>query len=218
MNSEVLFLKLIMNNAYGKFAQNPRRFKEHFITDPGQTPINDKGENEYGSLPEFQGIDYWIWSRPSPHLRFNNVGTAASITGAARSILMRAIHSAVDAVYCDTDSLICRELRDHDLHHLRLGAWDLETHISEVVVCGKKLYAYKTPDGKKPVVIRSKGTAGLSWEEMLAILAGDTIKVPSKGVTLTRRQDQYYLARRITRTAPLGSHAPAKLLPERKAI
>jgi len=30
-----LFIKLILNNAFGKFAQNPRRFKEIFLTDAG---------------------------------------------------------------------------------------------------------------------------------------------------------------------------------------
>jgi hypothetical protein len=33
-----IFLKLILNNAYGKFAQNPRRFKEFYLTDWDEKP------------------------------------------------------------------------------------------------------------------------------------------------------------------------------------
>lgn len=202
INSEVLFLKLILNNAYGKFAQNPRRYKDHFLTDPGERPVIGDDEPDYDRLPEFEGETYWIWSRPSPSLRFNNVGTAASITGAARSILMRAIHGAKNPIYCDTDSLICEELRGQRIHKTELGAWDLEKEISELIVCGKKLYAYKTLDGTKTVV-RSKGTAGLEWNDMLGMLEGDTRTVTNRGATLTKTGRQYYISRRIARTAPL---------------
>jgi hypothetical protein len=206
--AEVLFLKLIMNNAYGKFAQNPRRYKEHFISDPGlPSPVDDFGS--YGDMPEYLGADYWIWSRPAPELRFNNVGTAASITGGARSILMRAIAAAKNPIYCDTDSLICEELSGHDLHHTRLGAWDLEKDISELIVCGKKLYAYKSPGGQK-TIIKSKGTAGLAWDDMLALLHGETRVVTNRGPTLTRTGRQHYIRREI--------RATAKLPNERKAI
>ena len=209
--SESLFLKLIMNNAYGKFAQNPRKYKEHFLTDPGDKPPVDK-DGGYDDMPEFQGEKYWIWSRPAPSLRFNNVGTAASITGAARSILLRAIHAAKNPIYCDTDSIICEELRGFDLHSTNLGAWDLEKEITELIVCGKKLYAYKTKAGKE--VIKSKGASGLEWNDMLELLYDEQKLSVNKGPTLTRRGDQYYISRRISRTAPLNS---ALILPERIA-
>lgn len=216
VKSEVLFLKLILNNAYGKFAQNPRRYKEHYLTDPGdEVPDELKLEGTEPWKLEYQADDYWIWSRPAPTLRFNNVGTSASITGAARSVLMRAIHAAKNPIYCDTDSLICEELRGHKLDKYELGAWDLEKEIDELIVNGKKLYAYKTPKGKTSV-IKSKGTSGLTWDDMLEILykerlfddAGKERKFKNKGPTLTRHGKQSYIGRRISRTAPVPERLP----------
>lgn len=196
----VLFLKLILNNAYGKFAQNPRRYREHYLTDPGEVPPDDE-HGGYDKPPEFMGAEYWIWSRAAPTMRFNNVGTSASITGGARAVLMRAIHSAKNPIYCDTDSLICEELRDHNLHAIELGAWDLEKQISELIVCGKKLYAYKDLTGEE--TIKSKGTAGLTWNDMLALLNGENRLISNVGPTLTRTGNQSYITRTIRRTTPV---------------
>lgn len=204
--AEILFLKLILNNAYGKFAQNPRRFKDYWITNPGERAPDD----ENGAYPnlDFEGADYWIWSRPTPKLRFLNVGTAASITGAARSILMRAIHAAKNPLYCDTDSLICEELRGVKIHDSELGAWSVDNEISELIVAGKKLYAFKSKTGE--IIVKSKGAAGLTWDEMLEVLYDRLISpVIARGPTLTRRGTQTYITRQIRRTA--------KFLHERKA-
>lgn len=204
-NAHVLFLKLILNNAYGKFAQNPRRYKQFYLTDAGEKPpIDPSTGSGYGDLPEYMASDYWLWARPDPKQKFLNVGTAASITGAARSILMRAIHFAKNPIYCDTDSLICEELYGCRLHDTELGAWDLEKRISELIVCGKKLYAYKSPGspGQSPVTtIRSKGASGLTWSDMAAILCGETRHTVAEGPTLTRQQKHFYMERDISLTA-----------------
>lgn len=213
-NANILFYKLILNNAYGKFAQNPRRFKEYFLTDPYCRPEQlDIKALGFPMKPEYDGSTHWIWSKPIDKIKFNNVGTSASITGAARAKLMHAKHLSLNPVYCDTDSLICEEPRGLDLHPSRLGAWDVEKHISELIVCGKKLYAYKTTDKKtgmpheKPV-IRSKGSQGISWDEMLSILAGEVVQKTNFGPTLTRRGDQAYITRNIRSTGVvLGSKA-----------
>ena len=195
----ILFDKLILNNAYGKFATNPRKFKEHFITSPYQRPEElDMDADGYGDAPEFDGETHWIWSKPAEKMKFLNVGTAASITGAARSVLMRAIHNAHNPVYCDTDSLICEELRESDIHKTRLGAWDIEKEITELIVCGKKLYAYRDKSGKE--YIKSKGVQGLNWNDMLEILHGSIIEKTNFAPTLTRRGNQGYITRRIRAT------------------
>ena len=197
-NTEVVFDKLIMNNAYGKTAQDPRRFKEHYLTDPGQIPdARDYKPGDAWEL-EFQSETYWIWVRPSADWRFLNVGTGASITGAVRAKLMRAIANAVNPVYCDTDSLICDALPNTRLDDYELGAWKLEHEISELIVCGKKLYAYRQTDGE--IVVRSKGAVGLTWEEMQAIYAGGKVVSVNFGPTLTRRGEQHYIAREISAT------------------
>lgn len=199
-----IFLKLILNNAYGKFAQNPRNYKETYITNHGERPPED--ETGFGDMPVFDSAEYDIWERPQEKLRFNNVATAASITGAARAVLLEAIQNADDPVYCDTDSLICRGISGVTIDPVLLGAWDIEKEIDEIIVCGKKLYAYKVhglPDGhKKRVVVRSKGASGLTWEKMMRILDDQIIESISSGVTLTKRGQQYYMKRNIRATVP----------------
>lgn len=213
-NTEVVFDKLVMNNAYGKTAQDPRRFKEHYITDPGQRPEREKGDlSPYDWELEFRSSEYWIWKRQSNNNKFLNVGTGASITGAVRAVLMRAIANAVNPVYCDTDSIICDELPNTELHHLKLGAWDLEKEIEELYICGKKLYAYKAKGMEKPFIkakgAPSQGDYAVTWEKMIDLYGGENVLTVNFGPTLTRRGDQSYIERQI--------RATAKTVPERNA-
>src|SRR5581483_5077156 len=225
-----IFFKLILNNAYGKYAQNPRRFKECFITDPECEPENDctgcvegwtktdgwhvspEGNNyrciSWGPLPHFKCAEYWIWQRPQTHLRFNNVATAASITGAARAVLMEAIALADDPIYCDTDSVIARNLGPLPLHDSDLGSWKIEHAIDEIIVAGKKLYACKVagvPDGHKDRVrIKSKGVSGLTWRDLERALNDEMIEIYSNSLTLNRYGDNFYMRRNVRATAAHG--------------
>jgi hypothetical protein len=127
------------------------------------------------------------------------VATGASITGAARSILLEAICLSEGAIYCDTDSLICRELSGVKIHKTELGAWDLETEMSEVIICGKKLYGYtKLSDGKH--ITKAKGSSQLGYDKILELFDGGEIISVSKGPTLTKTGSQYYMKRRINAT------------------
>lgn len=199
-----IFQKLLLNNAYGKFAQNPRRFKESYITEAGAAP---PAGFESSIFPAYTCPDYAIWQRPSPNRRFNNVGTAASITGAARAILMRAINGAIDPIYCDTDSLICKSISGVEIHPTNLGAWDLEAEFSEVLIAGKKLYACRprTKLGRQTSNdrIRSKGVSGATWADLEALLMGEIRPFVNKGVTLDKTGKQYYMRRNVRATAPV---------------
>lgn len=200
-----IFYKLLLNNAYGKFAQNPRRFKEYEITGPGEKPATGYDEQLF---PAIEAPDYNIWSKPILSRRYNNVGTAASITGAARAVLLKAIYSAVDPIYCDTDSLICKRLDNHELDTKKLGAWDLEAEFSEVIINGKKLYACKPANWngqEKSIKIKSKGASGISWKEMQAMLDGAIIEKMNTGVTITKTGNQFYMSRNIRATTPIRS-------------
>lgn len=157
-----MFKKFLLNNGYGKFAQNPRNYKEHYITAPGEIPPPETGAWP-GKLLMIEDGGYWLHSRPNPSDRFNNVATGASITGAARAKLLEAKCNAIEPIYCDTDSLICKELNGVHIHKTDLGAWDLECEISEIVVCGKKLYGYRDAKTGKTKT-RAKG-AGLILTE-----------------------------------------------------
>lgn len=195
-----IFYKLLLNNAYGKFAQNPRRYKENYITKPNERP-EEKGWDEI-ILPAFECRDYWIWQRPIQRLRFNNVGTAASITGAARAVLMRAIANALDPIYCDTDSLICKSLDGVEIHPQKLGAWDLEAEYSEVLIAGKKLYACRDRGQTDKIKVKSKGVSGLTWGDMEKLLADQLLPFLNHAPTLTKTGAQHYMERRIRATAP----------------
>lgn len=206
-NAEQILIKFDLNNAYGKTAQNPRRFKEHWLTEPGEHPTN--WQQDFSDNPwerEFSCETHWIWSRRSPHHRFLNVGTGASITGAVRAKLMKAIHYAVNPVYCDTDSIICDDLREHELHSSKLGAWDLEKNITELILNGKKLYAYRALEDDKPYV-KAKGQQGVTWDDMLKVYAGEHLQKTNFGPTLTRRHDQKYITRTLRSTARVAKIA-----------
>jgi hypothetical protein len=196
IKADALIIKLLLNNAYGKFASNPRKYKDHYLTEPGLRPGEDK--ETWGFAPTYEGGDYWVWSRPIQQQRFLNVGTAASITGAARAKLMEAIHYAKNPIYCDTDSLICEELRNVEIHPAKLGTWKMEAKLTDVIICGKKLYCYRSDKGKE--TFRSKGTEGLVWKDYEAMLTGSIIPQTAFGPTLTRRGDQHYMMRRIRAT------------------
>lgn len=222
LKKDDIFYKLLLNNSYGKFAMDPANYKEHYITDPDKRPdetwfksINELEQEERITYlqPIFSNRDYAIWQKPSPSFRYNNVGTAASITGAARAVLLAAIQQATGPIYCDTDSIICSDLSGVPLHKSALGAWDLEDEYSEVIINGKKLYAVRhkkpkllTPeqiaDGlKSDYTIKSKGTARLTWEEMLAMLNGANVVKFNRAPTLTKFSTQSYMSRSIRATA-----------------
>ena len=216
LKKQDLFLKYLLNNSFGKFAQNPRNFKEYYYTDAGECPPDDwmkflksaDAETRHKfEMPIERTDTFEIWAKPSPGRRFNNVGTAASITGAARAVLLEATQHAREPIYCDTDSLICRDLGSVAVDVSRLGAWKHEATFDRVIIAGRKLYACEVqgyPDGhEKRVKIRSKGASGLTWRDMEKLLEGETIPTINKAPTISKTGHQDYLKRNIRATAPL---------------
>lgn len=208
-----MLLKYILLNSWGKFAQNPRRYQAHCFTEPGEEPplewfpvVNGYRQN---LKPSYECAEYHIWQKPNPSSRFNNVATAASITGAARAKLMEAIHLSTNPIYCDTDCVICEDYSGLEIHETQLGAWDLEAEFDEVIITGKKQYACKVKgyaDGHKArYKIRSKGAADQTWQDFVKLLDGETIKWVSKFPTMTRRGEHFYMRRDIRATAPIKS-------------
>lgn len=199
------FSKLIQNNGYGKLAQNPRNYKENCLTGP-----DDPAPPGYETLlPFYRNNDFAIWEKPADKKGgFLNVGTAASITGASRADLMRVIHNSVDPIYCDTDSVICKSVSGIEIHPTKLGAWDLEKEMDEVIIAGKKLYGYKQhmPEvgQKQKIKVKSKGVSEVTWDELLRLLDGEIISKTNAGATITKTGRQFYMTRKIRATAPLA--------------
>jgi len=192
-----LFYKLLLNSAYGKFAQNPSDYESFMLRDAFNPPELDElrtPENEKGWYPATVCGETFIWARPSPHAwrSYKNVGIAASITGAARANLLQNLALAVRPMYCDTDSIICSGFTG-ETDDKRLGGWKLEATGHVVAVAGKKLYCVLTYDaqtdkagnakphdlvfeGRKAWVIKlaSKG-AKLTAAEIIALCKGETV-------------------------------------------
>jgi len=188
-----LFIKLILNNAYGRWAINPRNFKDMELCLPGDAPTQSD------MTRHLINPEYTIWARPAIRQRFGNVATAASITGGTRATLMRGIHNAVKPIYCDTDSLICLELNNTELHPSKLGAWSLEAEYDEVHIAAKKTYAAKnTPSGVTKV--RAKGTNSLTFEDIAEIVDGKALSKWLNSPTFKADGTQRYIKRTVRAT------------------
>lgn len=165
--------KLISNSSYGKFSQDPQKFKKYDI-EHGPKRINplvwDKKLKEMVPQWSLEVIrlpkrneegkiivrPFIIYSKPAPGLNqgYYNVATGASITGSARASLLRGMQKAKRLVYSDTDSIIAESL-DIDADPTKLGAWKHENVDKEtgkaipcqvMVIAGKKIYCLLTRD------------------------------------------------------------------------
>lgn len=172
--SRDLLIKLAMNSSYGKFAINPREFRDYQITTWETKPDFD---GRSFSLTADYG-DFCLWeSRPDENTRtrFNNVAVAASITSAARAELLMGIHKSVKPIYCDTDSLICSAL-EADHNPLELGAWKLEAEADLAAIAGKKMYAlFQGGENGECVKLASKGVR-ISPSDMLRVCRGECVE------------------------------------------
>jgi hypothetical protein len=119
---------------------------------------------------------------PEDKWRFYNVATAASVTGATRAHLWRAICASDGVLYCDTDSIAAAdpvvELGSD------LGQWEVEGAFSEGAIAGKKLYGFKYAGKTGPTdangkrvryKLASKG-ARLTYAEVRKIAKGETVR------------------------------------------
>src|SRR5574340_965358 len=96
----VIYHKLILNSSYGRFAMSPEGRVACYYAENGE----DITEKQYEGW-RIADIDLenerYILKRPTrrPWQFFEDVATGASITGAARSVLMRAIHKSKRVLY-----------------------------------------------------------------------------------------------------------------------
>lgn len=215
------FYKLILNSSYGKFAQNPDNYKDWYLTSvTGKPPDwhecdeNCDYECKYRWTPSFIfADDYIIWERPISMHNFYNIATGASITGAARSILLDGLHKAIEPIYCDTDSIICRDLPGVAIGETELGAWKLECEAEECAIAGKKLYALYNPskedhvctdacDKVCKVYCPKKAHKGgrLTAQQVKAIAEGSTVTSYNMAPTFKWDGSHSFIKRNLKRT------------------
>ncbi len=197
-----LFAKLLLNSAYGKTAQNPANYFDWLFVEPDEYDriIRDNTEaiknweadnslkfecvppekwHEVYNVPPpklwIQKYDYdvgEIWQRPLDELKYYDCAIGASITSAARAVLLEAIMCADRPIYCDTDSIVCEELNEVELHPSNLGAWDFEGGGDSLHIYGKKVYALF--EGEKLVKKACKGV-NLTGHQIKNLCNGHTV-------------------------------------------
>ncbi len=197
--------KYVQNAPYGKFAQNPEYFCDYLIvikgqdSDPEETCGPDCEERCTEHYHIDKEADKWrVWAKYSPHPRYYDVAIAASITSAARAVLMRAIAGAKRPIYCDTDSIVCESLRKVEIDPAKLGAWKLEAIGDCMAIAGKKLYALFNKG--IPVKWASKGTK-LRPEQIRIVATGGTALWESEAPNFSLTGTKKFLVRRPRKTA-----------------
>lgn len=212
-----MFAKFMLNSAYGKFGSNPDNFRDWLINrDFGA----DATLQANGYILEVEYDEFELWSRPAANAdnSFFNVATAASITSAARSIMLDGIQRATDPIYCDTDSLLCRGFTGK-ISDTELGAWKLENTAPRAAVAGKKLYALYDPvtlakpakvwnpefqvwdanPDRRALKLSSKG-GSLSVDDVISIAKGGTVEFRNQAPTFSLHRETRFISRNFQRT------------------
>lgn len=189
-----LAYKYLLNSGYGKFAQNPRDFREYCIQPFGAMPNEQSWEWE----TDYCAIS--LWSRSSyDGWGFYDVTTGASITGHQRALLWRGIQNSKRVLYCDTDAIICGASTVPV--GADLGVWKIEGRINECCIAGKKLYGLrgKTTEGEPWEKISSKG-ARLSYSEIKSLCSGKIVEWKNPAPTFSATLGAHFLQRNIKST------------------
>lgn len=189
-----LFYKYILNSAYGKFGLNPENYFNWEIT---REPKEPKGK--LWQLDSIVQGKYYVWKQPSPMFwNVKNIATAASITGAARSVLLRAIAESKSVLYCDTDSIICENFSGGKIDDKKLGAWKLEGQGTQAAIAGKKMYAVFNDRGEC-IKQANKGVA-LTAGEIRQIAQGKEILTWRDAPTFKRDGTATFVERKVRMT------------------
>lgn len=219
--------KNLLVNGYGKFAINPDNQWDFCITPITDNLCGDKfdGNECYGDcqiIDDFGdrhfecggwhevsplGDNQMLWKQPAAYAHVLHVGIGASITGAARSYLLRWIDHVEQPLYCDTDSLIFSGSTDGlPLHNSELGSLKVEhADLDELAACGKKLYAVWSKGVCQKVA--SKG-GKLTPEQMREIAAGGSAKTYNAAPTNSLGGKVCFQSRTFRVTRPCDQPAP----------
>lgn len=195
--------KLIIASVSGKLGQNPRNYKDwQLLRSPHNSHLINAGCEAEAILRQEPGNWLELWSCPTTPQRhsFNNVGIAASITSASRAIMMEGLRHAIDPVYCDTDSIICRDFSGR-VDPVALGAWKLEATGSHIAIAGRKTYCLYNVSGGRvvPVKFASKGES-LTPAEIIAMARGGEVERTNAAPRFSLRGGPVFQSRTYKRT------------------
>ena len=190
MRIDDIFFKYLLNNSYGKFAINPDNFREYILT-PDTHDMRFRGFSIDEIIEPFNMI---LWSKPSEEAKFNNIATGASITGGARSVLMRGLYNAVNPMYCDTDCIICEDLPGVSIDAAKLGSWACEKTGNVLAIAGRKMYALF--QDQKCVKYASKGVR-IEPADIVRVANGATVTYEREAPTYRLDGTVDWLVRRV---------------------
>ena len=150
-----------------------------------------------------------MWRKPAVGGgAYKDVAIAASITSAARSVLLHALASARRPVYCDTDSIICEGLSKRvKIDRTALGAWKLEASGDRLAVAGKKLYALRK--GRRCVKKASKGVK-VAPGEIERVARGGEVVWRSDVPNFSLLHGTRYIERRVRKSGANFRHKKKK--------
>lgn len=190
-----LFYKYILNSAYGKFGINPANYFNWKITKTEDA--RPKGDG--WTLDTIAQAKFYVWKQPS-QLFWNvkNIGTAASITGAARSVLLRAIAASTGVLYCDTDSILCEAVNGLQIDEKKLGCWKPEGVGTLAAIAGKKMYAVFDASGK--CIKHANKGVDLTPEQILGLCRGEEILTWRDAPTFQRDGSAKFIHRKVRMT------------------
>lgn len=187
---EYQFSKLFLNSLYGKFAQNPKKYKNYKLIDP-----HNFSKFKSYKIDSQMSDTSLIISKPANTGVFYNVTTSASITGFVRAKLINTIMTTERPLYCDTDSLFYMGETEEKSGTL-LGEWELENTFKELYIGGKKLYAAYDGANWKTA---TKG-ANLNPADIIKICNDQDVIYKPEVPTYSLKKGIYFQNKKITST------------------
>lgn len=133
------YCKIFLNGLYGKFASDPREYRQYEILPRDQLANVINSEKDFDFFREWLLVSEQV---RKDQYRFYNLATAASITGLVRANLWRTIHASKHPFYCDTDNVTALDYPADLKIGPELGEWQVEYSYDRLVICGKKMYAF----------------------------------------------------------------------------
>lgn len=197
------FYKTMLVAVSGKFGQYADRHRNYYLFPwhPWGGPLSDLTPGGVRSW-EYCGRwnRWWVWARHADHSPgYVNVAVAALITGAVRARMWRALQSAEDPLYIDTDGIICRDYDPPEGYGLGLGQWKREGPFDVAAVGGPKLYALAHPrhNTQPPLWSPKLKHPTVDCEDIIQCVGGKEITWRSHAPTYSMKRGRSFHARTL---------------------
>jgi len=189
-----LFCKYLLNSLYGKFAADYRNYFEYQVIEKKYIQAAAQDGWIFNSILG----DLALVQKPAEAGKFNfyNIAVSISITGAVRANLFRALKQVENPLYCDTDSIACRDIRNLNISK-NLGQWSIVAKCTGGAIAGKKLYAFRKTDRK--YITASKGVS-LTARQIYRVAAGNIVKYEPISPTFSVQKPPCFTPRNVRMT------------------